>query len=698
MHTLAIFLSLVFTAYLSNGQSTCPVIQPISTNAMQQQQQQRCKCGIKIDGHIYIYCARKQLKQLPKFTRSSILYDELILSGNSIQAVRANAFQGLKVKRLYLDDNPLRQIEPSAFTELANYLEELYVSIPAAQSSQSVPATMIQNEITTVIKPTRRTHLPTRLFQNLLNLKIIKLNGLDLNEQLSKPINEYFTDEDSSPAFGGSLKPNLFNRTRKLEVIHLVDCGLQKIELNSFSGVEASLRELNLDNNGLSSVADIFGEVFRMRRLKSLNLSRNKINYLASFTFEDTTSFSSSSNMALSELSIDLSFNSMQKIDENAFGLLSPVVSRLNLNNNELSHFQLSFLRQQSAEFKFNQLRELFLDYNKLELIPEAMLQQLPKLELLSLRGNLIQHLSSEFTFYGLSLSLRKLNLAGNRISTINRRVMMHVGKLRELNLERNQLTMNVSFEGLEQELRFLNLEGNSLNAEHLSLIRNLNALETLRIGHNPLKQIENLDLFRSFRNLSYLDMQNSQLTSIPYLTGLNNSLITLNMAQNAICHVNGANVRRAYPKLRHLNLNLNPLKCDCHLASLRQWLDDTAAILASMSTVPTSTSASSNPSNSVAVNNDEQQQYLPINLNWKCAGPNFNTNKYLNRLQPSDLMCFDDLTDGKVCELDEDMTLAKSTITSATTIKTTTTVTTIKSTTGKLLYYYFKFLKIALF
>lgn len=68
------------------SQSTCPVVQPQSVSSASNEQ--KCKCGIKIDGHIYIYCARKQLARLPKFTRSSILYDELILSGNRIETIQ----------------------------------------------------------------------------------------------------------------------------------------------------------------------------------------------------------------------------------------------------------------------------------------------------------------------------------------------------------------------------------------------------------------------------------------------------------------------------------------------------------------------------------------------------------------------------------------------------------------------------------
>lgn len=82
---IVLVLLVVFdVAYL---QSTCPVVQQ-SAGGLNGSSEQKCKCGIKVDGHIYIYCARKQLARLPKFTRSSILYDELILSGNRIETIQ----------------------------------------------------------------------------------------------------------------------------------------------------------------------------------------------------------------------------------------------------------------------------------------------------------------------------------------------------------------------------------------------------------------------------------------------------------------------------------------------------------------------------------------------------------------------------------------------------------------------------------
>lgn len=396
----ALVIMLVNSLY---GQSTCPV------KFSPDQRQQNCKCGIKTDGQIYIYCARKQLTQLPQFTRSSILYEELILSGNQITDILVNSFKGLRVKRLYLDNNPIKTIAPNALIELANYLEELVISVD--QSQQLMP---------------NRPALPSRLFKSLLNLKIVKLTGLTIMKD-------------------SHLTSSLFNRTRKLESIHLIDCSIRSLDINSFSGVEYSLQELNLDNNQIDSTHVIFSELERMKRLQTLTLSRNNIRRISRFqqstaellgnTHNDLGSNIIQENLNAKTFELDLSFNAVNHIDDFAFaGRVLSSTSKLNLNNNELTQYQLGFISQLSN------LKELQLDYNKISFIPDNLFINARYLKVLSLKGNFISQIGSEYAFSGLHFNLERLNLAANKLRTIGKRVFMQTTKLKELNLERNEL------------------------------------------------------------------------------------------------------------------------------------------------------------------------------------------------------------------------------------------------------------------
>ena len=86
-----------------------------------------CYCGIEIDGSNYIHCQPNTIDTIPKFTRSYI-HEKLNLSRNFIRHLTAHSFQQLKVKRIYLEDNPIESIDKHSFDHaVLNYLEELYI-------------------------------------------------------------------------------------------------------------------------------------------------------------------------------------------------------------------------------------------------------------------------------------------------------------------------------------------------------------------------------------------------------------------------------------------------------------------------------------------------------------------------------------------------------------------------------------------
>ena len=309
---LILLLLFIYLFEPLNSQSTCPVV--INSNDIEQQhhvpQQQRCKCGIKTDGHIYIYCARKFLKRMPKFMRSSILYDELILSGNLIETISNNSFQGIRVKHLFLDDNRITTIENGAFIELANYLEELVLDINYDNGVSSSSSQL-------------RYSPPNSIFENLLNLKVLKLNGFIHMFKISS---------------------FLFNKTRKLETIYLSNCNLIEIGTSAFNGIELSLRELNLNHNQLNNDENLSRNLFRLvyngyfKRLEVLNLSYNRIQTLINLSDEDDDNDEELTvTDSEAKLNLDLSFNEISFIDERLFNKLIFKFSKLNLKKKEIS-------------------------------------------------------------------------------------------------------------------------------------------------------------------------------------------------------------------------------------------------------------------------------------------------------------------------------------------------------------------------
>jgi len=64
------------------------------------------------------------------------------------------------------------------------------------------------------------------------------------------------------------------------------------------------------------------------------------------------------------------------------------------------------------------------------------------------------------------------------------------------------------------------------------------------------------------------LDLTNNSLTSVPILNNLNESLQSLSLKRNQICTIDET-ILNSYDKLQTIELNQNPLHCDCRLDSI---------------------------------------------------------------------------------------------------------------------------------
>ena len=226
------------------------------------------------------------------------------------------------------------------------------------------------------------------------------------------------------------------------------------------------------------------------------------------------------------------------------------------------------------------------------------------------------------------------------------------------------------TFEGIESELKSINLENNNLESNHLWALANLLNVESMKIGHNNLEALylqavkptsKLTSLFKFYRNLTYLDIQNSSLIQLPYFIGLNRSLASFNLARNGICNVNAKNLHKFYSKLSYLNLNSNPLECNGYLTSLREWIDEITQIKFNNQNIKVS---GSNGNEANFYSQSPNSYPTDPSLNWKCAAPELMVNKPLNRIS------YKELDSGSVsgqCLLDLDERMATSTKPSAT-------------------------------
>lgn len=162
-------------------------------------------------------------------------------------------------------------------------------------------------------------------------------------------------------------------------------------------------------------------------------------------------------------------------------------------------------------------LERLDLSFNRLRWLPQDLTQSLSCLQELRLDHNLLQHVDS--SSLADADSLRKLDLSHNRIRTVDLRAFTSLSRL-----------------------RFLDLQGNELNVIREGLLSRQQSLEVLLLGHNNISEIQAKAL-APLRSLTLLGLQRNQLEHVKFKTFL-----------------------KLQTTSTHLQMSLNPWRCDCDL------------------------------------------------------------------------------------------------------------------------------------
>ncbi|CAF4029464.1 unnamed protein product [Rotaria sp. Silwood2] len=472
--------------------------------------QSKCRCAITETGRVYIYCARKQLTVIPHFEHSNIIFDELVLSGNRISVVHKNAFNGLKLRKLELQSNPIEIIENNAFIDLANYLEEFILS-----------TTVLTSQLTS------RTFL--QILSELPNLKRLSLRLFNLSNSL-----------------------HILNHQnlvlRKLTQLSLQSCSIKHINhIEIFVNLFPNLERLDLSENRLEYFN--IPLISSLKKLKVFILSKNKIRHLNIHSSLSSTTLNPSNSL----IELDLSYNGIETIDENIFELISSQLEILNLRNNELlTEKHLTFL------IHLNRLREFYLDYNRLESINQFNFPL--NLKILSLKNNYLNQI--DLSILTRLEYLEKLFLSSNKLTKLSLKSKHIFSSLEILELDRNHLSSILSLNA--PKLKQLNLDGNYLGRKFdKKIFSNLLSLEKLHLRDNQIEFIDN-NAFHNTR-LQILDLRNNSLKTFPLLTKLNETLQILSLRRNQICTID-QRFLNFYLNLHTLELDQNPLHCDCRM------------------------------------------------------------------------------------------------------------------------------------
>ena len=359
-----------------------------------------------------------------------------------------------------------------------------------------------------------------------------------------------------------SLHEDAFNGLVNLSTLDLTANDISSLHEDAFAGLTA-LTYLYLGNNSIFSLdADIFDG---LSALEVLRLTENYIITIEDGTFEDTTALREiyMEYNHLSTLSkgtfagptalsnITLAFNRVSSIHEDTFEDHT-ALERLALHGNDISS-----LHEDTFD-GLTQLHTLDLYSNSIETLHEDTFDGLTALRILGLHANNLSELDADL-FDGLT-ALTTLHLYSNSIETLDASIFSGLTALRTLYLHRNSIeTLDASiFSGLTA-LQTLALSYNSLSSLPSGVFGGLTMLRTLNLNDNSLASPHE-DLFDGLTNLITLTLHRNSLASpqVGLFEGLT-ALRTLDLHSNGMASPH-EDLFDGLTMLRTLKLNDNIL------------------------------------------------------------------------------------------------------------------------------------------
>uniref|UniRef100_A0A182PNT2 LRRCT domain-containing protein n=1 Tax=Anopheles epiroticus TaxID=199890 RepID=A0A182PNT2_9DIPT len=462
------------------------------------------------------------------FANFSPELEELRLNRASLKVIKSHAFTHLRgLKRLDLSENRIDSIEADAFSDVGHSLVSL-------RASHGLGSQLVV--------------FPIEAFR-----KLTALEALDLSNNRLKAIG------DTS-----------FHLLRNLVSLELHDNQIDALAKGTFQAdIHTKLMMISLSYNNIKQL--ITHTFVDLEELEALLLEDNRIETIEKRTFMNL------SNLKL----INLRGNRLSKIADEAFQNL-PELEKLDLAYNSLTTFDFMYLDQASVgsltalevDVSHNKIKTLGMVENGTEGAghgsreQQQLQQQLPQqptvhsnIRSLDFSNNNISRIMPNY-FRPAELSLMKLVLRQNHLSTITRELFGNMPHLNWLDLSENEIA-DLEYDALRstRRLQVLKLSHNSLTEVPAELFRNAHNLRVLELAHNSLKYLpDNLLLSEG---LERLDVSHNQFTKIP-VTALSNmaalSLCELDLSHNHIGAIHSIDLSNKFRSLSWLDLSHNRL------------------------------------------------------------------------------------------------------------------------------------------
>jgi len=250
-----------------------------------------------------------------------------------------------------------------------------------------------------------------------------------------------------------------------------------------------------------------------------------------------------------------------KKALDNLFKTLPMDVIFFKLTNTNLTTLETKFFST-----SFMKLTQLDFEKNKLTEVPKNLSGVFPSLVRLKLQKNQIVELKSS-DFIGLT-KLSLVDIQKNKLTQVGPGVFASNSKLEKIFLSSNNIETisEGAFDGLKA-LKTLRISENKIKSLKKGVFKGLPKV-TLSLAKNSIERIEN-GLFIANQSFSFLDLNENMISQIDKMALAKVSINVLTINKNKL---------ESFPvtlfeSAKSVSLADNPLKCDCHMAKVVEYL-----------------------------------------------------------------------------------------------------------------------------
>ncbi|XP_072932049.1 uncharacterized protein [Epargyreus clarus] len=321
----------------------------------------------------------------------------------------------------------------------------------------------------------------------------------------------------------------------RLQTLVLVANKLHYIEVHAFSSMASTLASLDL---GYNEFTDLPHQ--GLKDLKVLNWLNLQNNFIAHIDPESKWHYLEETLTSLS-----LSNNQITYLRSKALTSLNHLL-QLDLEGN--------YLRSISSDSLPSSLTVLKLSNNFLHELSCDLIFNLPRIQVIHLRHNLITFDANSTCTNNKTKKLEKLDLSNNKINDSSEILLFREVQIRQIILDLNELTFIPKVLFSNNRIERLSISYNKLASIHRDVFLSLkNSLEHLEVEHNKLSHLP--DSIAQVVRLRHLSLAYNQLEESPLLPG---RIQTLSLAGNFLTTIPSALQTLEPGSIRYLDLSYN--------------------------------------------------------------------------------------------------------------------------------------------